>query len=77
MMVSGVGLAAQQSGGQVDILLHNGKILTVDSDFTIAEGIAIRGQRIAAVGSNQEILRMAGPGTKVFNLKGRTVIPGL
>ncbi|MCZ6752903.1 MAG: amidohydrolase family protein [Acidobacteria bacterium] len=77
VMVSGVGLAAQQSGGQADILLHNGKILTVDSDFTIAEGIAIRGQRIAAVGSSQEILRMAGPGTKVFDLKGRTVIPGL
>ena len=67
-------LAAQQPA---DIILHNGKILTVDKSFTIAEAIAVRGKQIAAVGTNQQILAMAGPNTKKIDLKGRTVIPGL
>ena len=67
-------LAAQQPA---DIILHNGKILTVDKSFTIAEAIAIRGKEIAAVGTNASILAMAGPSTKKIDLKGRTVIPGL
>ncbi|MCH8269560.1 MAG: amidohydrolase family protein, partial [Acidobacteria bacterium] len=60
-----------------DMVLHNGKILTVDDDFAVAEAVAIQGQRIQAVGSDAEILPLAGPGTQVVDLKGRTVIPGL
>jgi len=67
-------LNAQQAA---DVILHNGKILTVDRSFTIAEAIAVRGKEIAAVGSNEQILAMAGPNTKKIDLKGRTVIPGL
>ena len=60
-----------------DLILSNGKIITVDDRFTIAQAIAIKASRIIAVGSNQEIARFAGAGTKKIDLKGRSVIPGL
>ena len=61
----------------VDTVLFNGKIVTVDETFTIAEAVAIGGERISAVGSDEEILVSAGPATRRVDLAGRTVIPGL
>ena len=58
-------------------VLHNGKVLTVDNAFSIAEALAIEGDRIVAVGSNVEIEQHIGPDTRVLDLGGRTVIPGL
>jgi predicted amidohydrolase YtcJ len=60
-----------------DTVLLNGKIVTVDDRFTIAEALAIKGGRIVAVGSNAEIDKHKGPGTRVLDLNRRTVIPGL
>ena len=60
-----------------DIILHNGKILTVDRDDSIHQAIAISGNRILAVGSNEEVAALAGPGTKSLDLRGSTVIPGV
>src|SRR5215510_2075793 len=60
-----------------DTILVGGKIVTVDDRFTIAEALAIRGQRIVAVGSNAEIEKLKGPQTRAIDLNGRTVIPGL
>ena len=60
-----------------DIILTNGKIITVDDQFRIAQAVAVRGDRIAAVGSNQEITRLAGPNTRRIDLRGRSVVPGL
>src|SRR5258707_5543337 len=60
-----------------DTILVNGKIVTVDERFTIAQGLAIRGQRIVAVGNNADVLELQGSGTKVIDLKKQTVIPGL
>lgn len=60
-----------------DLILTNGKIVTVDAQFTIASAVAIRGDRIVAVGSNETIRKLAGPDTTVRDLNGRTVIPGL
>src|SRR3990170_3340658 len=65
-------LAAQRPA---DVILHNGKILTVDKNFSIAQAIAIQGNRIAAVGQNQQVMTLSGPNTRVIDLKGRTVIP--
>jgi predicted amidohydrolase YtcJ len=62
---------------QADLVLHNGKIVTVDDRFTIAQAIAIKGERIIAVGTNNEVLKAAGSTAKRIDLKGRTVIPGL
>jgi predicted amidohydrolase YtcJ len=60
-----------------DKIFTNGKIVTVDDRFTIAQALAIRGQRVVAVGSNSEIDKVRGPATETIDLGGRTVIPGL
>ena len=60
-----------------DWILTNGQILTVDADFNIVEAIAVSGDRILAVGSTEEIMAHAGPGTEVTDLDGQTVVPGL
>ena len=60
-----------------DLVLSNGKIITVDERFTIAQAVAIHDDRIMAVGTNQEIARLAGPNTRRIDLRGRAVIPGL
>ncbi len=60
-----------------DTILSNGKIVTVDDRFAIVEALAIRGERIIAVGSSAEVEKHRGPGTRVVDLGHRTVIPGL
>jgi predicted amidohydrolase YtcJ len=60
-----------------DVVLTNGKIITVDDRFSIAQAVAIRGDRIVAVGTNQDITRLAGANTRRIDLRGRAVIPGL
>ena len=68
-------LHAQQAAP--DLVLSNGKIITVDERFTVAQAVAIRGDRIVAVGTNQEIAQLAGPNTRRIDLRGRAVTPGL
>ena len=72
-------LSADQTkaGNFPDIVLYNGKIITVDENFSIAEAVAIQGDRFIAVGTNGEIEKLAGSNTKKINLKGKAVIPGL
>ena len=60
-----------------DIVLVNGKVITVDDRFTIAEALAIKGERILAVGTNAEVEKHKGSLTRVVDLNHRTVIPGL
>jgi len=73
-------VSAQVAGGGAgapDLILTNGKIITVDDRFSIAEAVAIRGDRFVAVGTTQEIARLAGPATRRIDLRGRAVTPGL
>jgi predicted amidohydrolase YtcJ len=58
-------------------ILFNGGVLTMDASDRVVQAVAIDGDRIVAVGSNDEVQRLAGPRTKVLDLGGRTVIPGL
>jgi len=60
-----------------DIVLVNGKIVTVDSDDSIVEAVAVKNGKIFAVGSTDEIKRLAGEGTEVIELDGKTVLPGI
>src|SRR5262245_57559405 len=60
-----------------DVILSNGKIITVDERFTIAQAIAVRGDRIVAVGSDAEVLKLTTPATRRIDLRGRAVVPGL
>jgi hypothetical protein len=62
---------------EADLVLLNGKIITVDADFSAAQAVAVKGGRVQAVGSTEEIRRLAGKGTEVVDLKGKTVMPGL
>ena len=59
------------------LILFNGKIVTVDGAFTYAQAVAIREGRFVSVGSDADVRRLAGPDTKLMDLRGRTVIPGL
>ena len=68
------------SNGQkvvADWVIINGKILTVDKEFNIVEALAIKDSVILATGTTQEILSFTDNDTKVTNLEGKTVIPGL
>ena len=60
-----------------DLVLLNGKVVTVDRDFSIKGAIAIKDGRFAAVGSQRDVRRWMGARTRVVDLGGRTVIPGL
>ena len=59
-----------------DLILHNGKIVTVDGGFSIQEAVAVFDGKIVAVGSSAEITALAGQQTRSENLHGRCVIPG-
>ena len=63
--------------GAPDTVFVNGKILTVDSDFSIAQALAVTGNEISALGTTAEISALAGAGTRVIDLEGKTTIPGL
>jgi len=67
-------LAAAQ---RADTLLVNGKVVTLDARNSVRQALAVRDGRIAATGSNEEIRKLAGRGTRVIDLGGRTVIPGM
>lgn len=60
-----------------DMVLINGKVITVDPADTIAQAIAVKNGLILAAGANEAIRQLAGPETRVVDLKGRAVTPGL
>ena len=68
-----------------DMIVYNGKVVTMDdtsfglntSIGTTAQAMAIRGARIQAIGTNDRILKLAGPKTDKVDLKGRMVMPGI
>lgn len=58
------------------LVLRNGKIITVDDRFPEVQALAVRGDRILAVGSDAAIRRYIGPNTRVIDLKGKLAVPG-
>jgi predicted amidohydrolase YtcJ len=76
VIVSAVPLMRAQQGAP-DLILSNGKIITVDERFTIAQALAVKGDRIVAVGTNADMSGLAGANTRRMDLRGRSVIPGL
>jgi predicted amidohydrolase YtcJ len=60
-----------------DMILFNGKIITVDQKSSIVQAVAVKDGKILAVGTSDEIKKMAGSQTKVIDLNGKTVVPGL
>ncbi len=60
-----------------DLILHGGKVITVDERFSIRSAMAVSGGRIVRVGDDGEVLAAKGPDTRVIDLAGRWVLPGL
>jgi predicted amidohydrolase YtcJ len=60
-----------------DIILSNGKIITVDNRFSIQQAVAVKADRIVAVGTNADVNRLAGPNTRRIDLGGKSVVPGM
>jgi len=59
-----------------NLVVVNGKVLTVDQQFTTAEAVAIRDGKVLAVGTNDQIRRLVGPSTRVVDAGGRSIVPG-
>lgn len=59
-----------------DMVLYNGKVLTADEKFSIAEAVAVRDGKILALDDSDRILKLAGPNTTRIDLEGETLIPG-
>ncbi|MFN7981250.1 MAG: amidohydrolase [Vicinamibacterales bacterium] len=81
MVAASSGPAAVQAQGQTprpaDLVLTNGTIVTVNDQLPEAQAMAVNGDTITALGSNQDIQRYVGPNTKVIDLKGALATPGL
>jgi predicted amidohydrolase YtcJ len=67
--------ALQPGDDSASIIFHNGVILTMEAE-PLASAIAVKGEYILAVGSDEDMLAYAGPGTKLIDLDGRTLMPG-
>src|SRR5262249_28844719 len=67
---------AQTPQPNADRIFVNGKIWTADVARPQAEAIAVRGEKSVAVGSTEEIKKLAGPATEIADLRGRLVVPG-
>ena len=60
-----------------DMVMINGKIITVDKGFSLAEAVAFKGDKITAVGLSADIKKLADENTTIMDLKGATVLPGI
>ncbi|MBN1191004.1 MAG: amidohydrolase [Dehalococcoidales bacterium] len=60
-----------------DLIISNGRVITVDKDFSIAEAVAVKNGKIMAVGTSDEIKSITGKRTRVVDLKGATMLPGI
>ncbi len=62
---------------EADLVITNGKVITVDRDFSIKQALAVKAGRIVSVGTNDEIKPLVGSGTQVLDLKGKPILPGI
>ncbi len=76
MLAAASGAFAQLSGAP-DAVYYNGKVLTVDSKFSVEQAFAVKDGEFMAVGTTATIRKLSGKGTRQVDLKGATVIPGL
>ncbi|MEU1286953.1 amidohydrolase [Kitasatospora sp. NPDC005856] len=60
-----------------DLVFLNGQVVTVDADFSVASALAVTGQVISAVGRNDDVAPLIGPRTRVVDLRGATLLPGI
>ncbi|WHS57653.1 amidohydrolase [Pseudomonas sp. G2-4] len=75
LLLSESGLA--QDSDVADIILHHGVVEVVDDSFSVADAVAIRGNKIVFVGNNAEVMKFSSATTKIIDLKGAIVFPGI
>ncbi|MDP2953416.1 MAG: amidohydrolase family protein, partial [Chloroflexota bacterium] len=59
-----------------ELALVNGQVVTMEGQNPLAEGVLVRGSRIALVGASREVMAERGPRAEVIDLKGRALLPG-
>ncbi|MFI5458688.1 MAG: amidohydrolase [Isosphaerales bacterium] len=74
-----IGLVGRAARADEDagLILYHGKVVTADRQFSIRQALAVKGDRLIRVGSNDEVLKTRGPNTALVDLAGKTVLPGL
>ncbi len=75
-MIAGLALSCGSRVQPADLVLRNGRVITVEPSKPEAQALAVRGDTIAALGSDEEIQHYIGPSTEVIDLQGRLAIPG-
>jgi len=63
--------------GSANLVIINGEVITVDKNFSLKQAIAVKDDRIIGVGTNDEMRSFIGPRTRVLNLKGKAILPGI
>ena len=71
------GFAGRAEAAEPDVVYFNGKIVTLDAAGPTAGAVAVQGGKVLKVGSADEIKKLAGPSTRLVDLGGKTVVPGL
>ena len=77
VLTCAAGVAAAQSPPPADIVFINGNVFTADDGDHVVQGFAVKGDRFVAAGTDDDVRRYAGPQTRVIDLKGRFVSPGI
>src|SRR5262245_12641185 len=77
LLVSRLGNGQQNAAVPPDTIFFNGKVITVDAGFTVQQAFAVKGDSFVAVGSNRTVRALAGNATRLIDLHGSSVIPGL
>ncbi len=75
-VIAGLIVGAQRQDGPVDLIVVNGSVYTADGEGTMAEAVAVQGNKILMVGSNRDVQRLRRPRTVVVDAKGGAVLPG-
>ena len=77
VLTCAAGAAPAQSPPPADIVFINGNVFTADDGDHVVQGFAVKGDRFVAAGTDDDVRRYAGPQTRVIDLKGRFVSPGI
>ena len=75
--ISTQGVGVFEPGTMANLIFANGNVLTVDSVNTVAQAVAVAGDKVLMTGTSEEILALAAPDAQIIDLAGRTVTPGL
>jgi predicted amidohydrolase YtcJ len=71
------GCQSRPTAERASLIVHNAQVYTVHAAQPTAQAVAVRGDRIVLVGTNQAALELRGPGTRIIDARGATLVPGL